>query len=140
VVARQCRRLIHAAGEPKADVLINQTNDGWFWSRGADGYAPSPQQPQHLQIATLLSLDMPTPMVLSVNTGIMPVVDSAGRIDPIMDVNGKRVGVEGSVFAEVMLDDRKTLFLRLGEWPMWMLLLFTLTLCGVGFSRRQIER
>jgi len=128
VVARQCRRLIHAAGEAKADVLINQTNDGWFWSRGADGYTPSPQQPQHLQIATLRSIENRVPTARSVNTGVSGFIDSAGRVGPLVAVDGRRQLVAGHVSHRVPLDPRTTLYAHVGDTPMRLLAGLTLLL------------
>jgi len=128
VVARQCRRLIYAAGEAKADVLINQTNDGWFWSRGADGYTPSPQQPQHLQIATLRSIENRVPTARSVNTGVSGFIDSAGRVGPLVTVDGRRQLVAGHVSHRVPLDPRTTLYAHVGDTPMRLLAGLTLLL------------
>jgi len=109
---------VYAAGEPKADVLINQTNDGWFWSRASDGYAPSPQQPQHLQIATLRSIENRVPTARAVNTGVSGFIDSAGRVGPLVTVDGRRQLVAGYAGHRVSLDPRRTLYGRVGDAPM----------------------
>ena len=75
-VPRMVRRMVWQNGKKRVDLLVNPTNDGW--------YAGTAQQPQHLQIATLRSIETRTPMVRSVNTGISAVVDSAGRTAPIL--------------------------------------------------------
>ncbi len=142
VVARQCRRVVNV-GAGKADVLINQTNDGWFWSSGKRGavtddpaaitdlYAPSPQQTQHLQIATLRSIENRVPTARAVNTGISGFIDSAGRVGPLVALDGRHQLVAGHVSHRVSLDPRTTLYARLGDWPMRLLAGLTLLL---GFA------
>lgn len=109
-VARVTRRMVYAPdGSKRADILLNLTNDGWY--TGTD------QGPQHLQIAVFRCIESRVPMARSVNTGISGFIDSAGRIGPLVTVDGHRQGVEGVAGQWVRLDRRRTLFARLGHAP-----------------------
>jgi len=131
-VPRHCRRMVWQGGGKKADVFLNMTNDGW--------YVNTSQQPQHLQIAVLRTIETRTPMVRSVNTGISCFIDSAGRVGPQVERDGRRVDVAGWAYHQLPLDDRVTLFLRLGEWPMILLVLGTVALVLGGVLRKDAER
>lgn len=110
-VAIQCRKMIYNhAGEKRADLLVNLTNDGW--------YPGSHQGFQHLQIATLRCIENRVPMVRSVNTGVSGLIDSSGRVQVLVSDEGRMQEVAGHVNAEVALDPRATLYggLKEGVW------------------------
>ncbi len=117
-IARLTRRMVYGEdGQKRADMLINLTNDGW--------YAAWDQPPQHLQLATLRCIELRVPMARSVNTGISGFIDSLGRIEAVVTVNGQRQEVAGVASHNVSLDSRVTLFARWGELPMWGLTIIT---------------
>src|SRR5690606_11264799 len=61
-----CRRLVWA-GEGRADVLVNLTNDGWFGDMEGG-------REQHLQIGRFRAIENRVPMVRSANTGISAAI------------------------------------------------------------------
>jgi len=110
-IAIQCRKMVYGpTGEKRADLLVNLTNDGW--------YPGSHQGFQHLQIAALRCIENRVPMARSVNTGVSGLIDSSGRVGPLVSEDGHMQEVAGHVNASVMLDPRSTLYgkLREGVW------------------------
>lgn len=130
-IARHCRRLVYRTGPRKSDVLINQTNDGWFWfgtrrevsEQHPHGtvYRPTAQNLQHLQLASMRSIENRVPTARAVNTGVSGFVDSTGRVQKLVTVDGKHQPVAGFAVRQVQVDGRRTLFGRWGNVPMWLL-------------------
>ena len=94
----------------KVDVLLNLTNDGWFHG--------SSEHDQHLITAAFRAVELRTPMVRAVNTGISAIIDGDGAIrararDP---KTGKSKQVVAVVCDFVPLDNRQSLYLRGGDW------------------------
>jgi apolipoprotein N-acyltransferase len=117
-VARAVRRLVYTSnGKKRADMIVNLTNSAWY-----PGYK---QQPQHLQIASLRCIENRVPMARSVNGGISGFIDSLGRVTSAVEAGGQRQWVEGFAVAEPRLDDRRTLYGLLGEFPAGCLTLAT---------------
>ncbi|RMH15438.1 MAG: apolipoprotein N-acyltransferase, partial [Gammaproteobacteria bacterium] len=130
-VARDVRRLVYeGTGHKRADLIVNLTNSAWY-----PGYS---QQPQHLQIASLRCVENRVPMARSVNGGISGFIDSLGRVQKTIEVNGRRQWVEGHATDTVSLDSRRSLYGLLGDLPAGLLALITalLLLWGKLSSRR----
>lgn len=111
VVAIQCRKMVYTQGGVKrADLLVNLTNDGW--------YPGTHQGFQHKQIAALRCIENRVPMARSVNTGVSGLIDSSGRVGPLVSDQGRLQEVAGHVNARVLLDPRTTLYgqVREGVW------------------------
>ena len=94
----------------KVDVLLNLTNDGWFHG--------SSEHDQHLITAAFRAVELRTPMVRAVNTGISAIIDGDGAIrararDP---KTGKSKQVEAVVCDFVPLDNRQSWYLQGGDW------------------------
>ncbi len=107
-VAVQCRKMVYGYdGKKRADLLINLTNDGW--------YAGSHQGYQHLQLAVMRCIENRVPMARSVNTGVSGLIDSAGRVGPLVSLAGEYQQVEGHVNAVAVIDDRSTLYGQVRE-------------------------
>ncbi len=109
-VGRDVRRLVYESdGSKRADLIVNLTNSAWYC-----GYS---QQPQHLQIATIRSIENRVPMARSVNGGISGFIDSLGRVSKQVEVGGQRQWVSGFAVDAPRLDDRSTVYGRLGDLP-----------------------
>ena len=94
----------------KVDVLLNLTNDGWFHG--------SSELDQHLITAAFRAVELRTPMVRAVNTGISAIIDGDGAIrararDP---QTGQSKQVEAVVCDFVPLDNRQSWYLQNGDW------------------------
>ena len=101
----------------RSNQVINQTNSAWY-----PGYR---QQPQQLQIATLRCIENRVPMARSVNGGISGFIDSTGRVRTLVEAGGQSQWVSGVAVDTPRLDDRRTLYGRLGEVPAGCLALLT---------------
>lgn len=69
-VGNQVRQLKARGQEP--DVLVNLTNDGWFWG--------SSELDMHLVCGVFRGLENRKPFLIAANTGFSAVIDPAGRI------------------------------------------------------------
>ncbi len=128
-VARVTRAMVYGPdGRKRADLLVNLTNDGW--------YAGTHQGPQHLQIAVLRCIENRVPMARSVNTGVSGFIDAAGRVGPLVRVDGRHQAVQGFASTLMRVDPRRTLFSRWGHWPVGMMAGVTLALAMGGWFKR----
>lgn len=104
------------------DVLVNVTNDGWFYE--------SAEQEQHLATSLFRAVETRTPLVRAANTGVSAVIDGAGRlVEPVLftDEQGKPLRMtrglgrltkdtHAVLVADVPLDPRRSLYVRFGDW------------------------
>ena len=110
-LARVIRRLVNEAKtnltscDPQ--VLVNVTNDGWFWG--------SAELDMHLICAVFRAVECRKPLVVAANTGFSAWIDSDGRIVQ----QGKR-RAEDVIIAKPRLDKRSSFYLSYGDvfaWP-----------------------
>lgn len=104
--------------------LVNITNDGWF------GDTPGPVQ--HAQMCILRSVENRRSLVRSANTGISMVIDPWGRITSSIGL-----GREGTIVEPIIVSSRRTLYSRVGEFPVVGV---SLLLVGMGILRTLIRR
>ena len=107
---------------PKAQLLINVTNDAWF----GDSLAPH----QHLQIARTRALETGRYMVRAANTGIYAVIDMKGQV---LAKSGQFV--DSVVTEEVWPMRGSTPFIIWGNWAI-ISILSALVLLVFTRSRR----
>jgi apolipoprotein N-acyltransferase len=89
---------------PRADVLVNVTNDAWFGHSSA--------RHQHLQISRLRALEAGRYLVRAANDGISAVIDAQGR------VTGKAPEfVPAVLVSKVVPMTGLTPYARVGNWP-----------------------
>ena len=112
---------IATAERPRLMILI--TNDAWF----GKGAGPT----QHLAQARLRAIEQGLPMVRSANTGISAIIDARGRI-----VEHIPLGETGFVDAPLPPARPATLYVRLGDWP--VLVLLALALGGLAVRSRRL--
>ena len=67
------RRIAFPDGTRAAGVVVNLSNDGWF------GGSKSGRR-QHLQVSQLRAIELATPVVRCVNTGMSASIDAVGRV------------------------------------------------------------
>lgn len=128
-VARVCRAMVYGEdGRKRAQALVNLTNDGWF--------AGPAMRAQHVQIAAFRSIENRVPTARSVNTGMSGFIDSRGQVGPVVETDGRRANVTGVAHAELRLDERVTVFGRIGEMPAGLVGLVTAGLILGGWWRR----
>jgi len=99
--------------------LVVITNDGWF------GESAGPRQ--HAWMARLRAVECGVPVIRCANNGISFIVDAEGRV---LDSLG--LGRRGIVRAEITPGHGRTLYVKLGAWPLfiWLVLWFLLAALG----------
>ena len=107
VIRRQMNELM-ARNSVTPDVLINVSNDGWFWG--------SSELDLHLRCAQLRTIEARRPMLIAANTGFSAAIDPLGRVvnqgerrtPDILIVNVKKLsGAPGALL---------TFYMQWGEW------------------------
>jgi apolipoprotein N-acyltransferase len=71
IAVRSIVRRLTAAGR-RPDVLVNLTNDGWFWG--------SSELDMHLAAGIFRAVEVRTPLVIAANTGFSAAIDGSGRL------------------------------------------------------------
>ena len=105
-----------------ADWILQITNDAWF------GTWTGPWQ--HLAQARLRAIEQGMPLLRSANTGVSAVIDARGQVVA-------QLGLGEAGFLDATLPPRlagATLYSRMGDAPLGLLLLAGLAL--IGFARR----
>jgi apolipoprotein N-acyltransferase len=92
---------LRARGE-EPDVLINLTNDGWFWG--------SSELDMHLVCGVFRAVECRKPLLIAANTGFSADIDSAGRIR--QQAPRRATGV---IIADVELDGRRSPYTIVGD-------------------------
>ncbi|MFM9116326.1 MAG: apolipoprotein N-acyltransferase, partial [Planctomycetota bacterium] len=128
VIGSQLRDL--RKSEKVADILINLTNDGWFWG--------STILDMHFQAGIFRAIEARRPLVVAANTGITAWIDGSGRV--VDQLPRRQPGV---LIATVTKDGRSSWYERWGDWPLvWLVMLFYgwLTVRHRRVSRRAVPR
>ncbi len=86
----------------RPDVLVNLTNDGWFWG--------SSELDMHLVAAIFRAVEVRTPIVIAANTGFSAAIDGCGRLR----ARGPRRAAE-PLRAAVWPDGRRSPWLAAGS-------------------------
>ena len=115
-------------GGPRADWLLNITNDAWF------GLSSGPYQ--HFAAAQLRAVEEGLPLVRAANNGISGLVDPYGRVVASL-------GLDESGYLDIALPSPipPPPFGRLGNWWVTIILAF-LGLAAIGLlwaERRRID-
>ena len=108
VIRRQVKSLRDNGTEP--DVLVNLTNDGWFWG--------SAELDMHLICGVFRAVECRKPLLIAANTGFSAQIDAEGRI---LSQGPRRA--TGTILAEVGRDGRQSFYLWCGDWPAGICLL-----------------
>jgi apolipoprotein N-acyltransferase len=117
LIRRQVRELTEQGDRP--DVLINLTNDGWFW-----GSAILDLQ---LSCAIFRAVELRRPMLVAANTGLTASIDSNGIVRETLPRRK-----EGVVVDEVVIRRRSSLYEYVGDLFAGLCLMFCVALAGSG--------
>jgi len=98
------RRL--ATVDRRPDVIVNLTNDGWFWG--------SSELDMHLTASIFRAVEVRTPIVIAANTGFSASIDGSGRLL----ARGPRRAT-ATLRASVLPDGRWSPWLTTGSLPAW---------------------
>jgi apolipoprotein N-acyltransferase len=119
-----CRRMVFPPGGPKAALVVNLSNDGWFGDSDAG-------RARHVQIARFRCVENRVPMIRCANTGMSVAIDPAGKV--VATIGDGRYGEgrrEGWLAVALDLDPRTTLYARVGEVCPWTCLGLAVALVG----------
>ncbi len=122
---RQTSRLAREGTPP--DVLVNITNDGWFWG--------SQCLDLHLTCTVFRSVELRRPHLVAANTGFSAYIDGNGRVVE----KGRRRDTD-VVYAEVRRDGRFSLYQQLGDWPARTCVLVALAWLAIAVIRERRRR
>lgn len=91
------------------DLLVNQTNDGWFQGSVEADY--------HLAAAIFRCVEVRRPMVRVSNTGISGLIDGNGVIEKLLTgPQGQTKLISGNLLVTVPLDGRASPYVVVGDW------------------------
>ena len=124
LIRRNVKSLTDAGRPP--DVLLNMTNDGWFWGSNALDL--------HLTCNAFRAVEMRTPMLVCANTGFSAEINGSGQIIQ----RGTRRDTD-IIYVDVQSDGRKSLYLRIGDWPASICLLVTALFVVLGWVRTRLR-
>ena len=130
-LARVMRRLVNDARSSKSgcdpQVLVNLTNDGWFWG--------SAELDMHLICGVFRAVECRKPLLVAANTGFSAWVDSDGRIIR----QGKR-RAEDVIIARPRIDQRESFYLNYGDLFAWPCLLIAAAAAATGLWDWRVRR
>ncbi len=107
-----------------ATLLLNVSNDAWFGRTKAPG--------QHVEQARLRAIELRRYLVRNAGTGITVAFDPLGReIGAALPVF-----TEGVLAADIYPMDGRTVYARLGDWPLFILS-FLMIAAGIRFRVRR---
>jgi apolipoprotein N-acyltransferase len=110
--------------DPKADMILNITNDMWFGDTSA--------LTMHLMVQTSRAVELRVPLVRSTNSGITVFVDATGRLTgetPRYEALATRGIVE--------VKSTFSLYSHLGDVPMGVAVLIMFAVCGFRPTRSE---
>ncbi|MCY2992589.1 MAG: apolipoprotein N-acyltransferase [Planctomycetota bacterium] len=114
------------AADEGPEILINVTNDGWFWGSGILDL--------HLACAVFRAVENRRPMLVAANTGLSAHIDSNGTVL----ARGPRQA-EQVILAEVHPGWRASWYQRVGDVPAGLCLAFGVFVAIVGLARRPLR-
>ena len=101
VIRRHIAELTAAGDKP--DVLVNLTNDAWYWGSSA--------LDMHLNCGIFRAIECRTPLVIAANGGLSASIDSCGQV---LEKSPRQA--TDVLLAKVPLDPRSALYTTTGDW------------------------
>jgi apolipoprotein N-acyltransferase len=119
-------------GHPGPNLLVNISNDGWFHGTSILDH--------HLRCTRAVAAAHHLPILVSANCGLTAWIDGSGRVRKSLPRQ-----TEGFLFAEPLRDERESLYLRVGDRPVWLGVAFVVFLGISGIqdywrTRRATDR
>lgn len=106
VLPHVIRRQLVMLGDREPDVLVSQTNDGWFWGSAA--------LDMHLTCGVFRAIEFRKPLLIAANTGFSAAINADGLVER----RGRRRATDILV-VQPRLDSRTSLYLLAGDWFAW---------------------
>lgn len=104
-------------------LFVNITNDGWFGRSGAAR--------QHAEMAVFRAVEQRRSVARCANSGISMFVTPSGRICQPTDLY-----VQAAIVQSLPLLDHRTMYGRLGDWMVWLLLAILAPFFATIFYRK----
>jgi apolipoprotein N-acyltransferase len=123
------RQFMHLAATDSGppDVLVNLTNDAWYWG--------SSELDMHLASGVFRAVEMNRPLVIAANRGLSAHIDHTGRVMAVSERN-----VPTFVIARLRTPpSRITPFARWGDWFALACLICCMVLAAFGWATRRRE-
>jgi apolipoprotein N-acyltransferase len=122
------RQIVELERQDKpVDMLVNMTNDGWFWGSGILDL--------HYRCGVFRAVENRKPMLVAANTGFSAIIDGNGHVLE----KGPRRAAE-TLVAEVPRDGRQSYYTRYGDVFAGLCLTFTALVGGVGIVASRAEK
>jgi apolipoprotein N-acyltransferase len=107
-----------------ADVLVNVTNDGWFWGTA--------MLDLHFRCGVFRAVENRKPLLVAANTGISAWIDGNG----VVQARGAKRQAQ-VVYAAIQADGRDSLYSRTGDLAAWACAACCIALAITGCARRK---
>jgi apolipoprotein N-acyltransferase len=122
------RHVAQSADGEKPDVLVNLTNDAWYWG--------SSELDMHLACGVFRAVEMRIPLVIAANGGLSGSIDVAGNLRHVTTRQKPTF-----LIVEVSLPHVPTsLYSRWGDWFAILCVLCCIVLAVVGWRGRESSR
>lgn len=124
LIRRHVTELVAAGNTP--DVLVNLTNDAWFWG--------SSELDMHLACGQFRAIEMRLPLVIAANGGLSAYIDPLGTVRQVtqrQEATTLLVDVPKRISAEL------TFYARWGDWFAGVCVLCCVVLGVVGWRSRR---
>ena len=127
VIRAQVRDLKQAGDEP--DVLVNLTDDGWFWGSSALDC--------HFATHVFRAIENRKPVVVAANTGFSAVVTGRGEVA----MRGPRRS-EATLLAKIQGESLQSPYFWLGDWPAFLCAMVVVGVMVIGgwLHRRDLRK
>lgn len=125
VMRRQALATAENSGKPP-DVLINMTNDAWYWG--------SNELDQHLACGVFRAVETRRPLVIAANGGISAWIDRTGAVRARSPKQTPDV-----ILADVEIGAMHSWYVRLGDWFAAVCLACCLLLAIIGWRTRHVS-
>ncbi len=119
-------------GRKGADFLISISNDGWYHSRV--------ELQQHLQMDSVRAVEERVPIARSVNGGDSGFVGPDGRVIKLAQRRGRTEFISGFAVARLPMDLRISLFSRIGDAGVKLLVVAAALLVVISAGLALVER
>ncbi len=125
LIRRQVAELRQQGEMP--DVLVNITNDGWFWGSAILDH--------HFASNVFRAVENGRPLLIAANTGISGWVDHRGRVRRFVPRREKQF-----LLATVSSSQLLTQYQLVGDWLARVCFVFLVVTCGFGMRERWLDK
>jgi apolipoprotein N-acyltransferase len=125
VIRRQANTLV--GGSVPADVLINMTNDAWYWG--------SSELDMHLACGVFRAIETRKPLVIAANGGLSAWIDRYGRVREVSPRQKPHI-----ILADVEPGYVTSWYQEFGDWFAGLCLACCITLAIIGWRASRLQK